>query len=114
MTKVEQAELAELNLTREQLAQKTEAITRVIAKPPDIILRDTSQQEPQRTRKPRSDKGVPRESFYLNVPAVRWDMSMAAGREEFNDWLAGVVEGDERLRRVVEQLLAEIDRLRGK
>jgi hypothetical protein len=67
-------------------------------------------------RKERSDKGQPR--LYVEVPCVRFDVSGEDGRSELNAWLAGRIAsvGSGELvmpvTRVVNELLAIIDRLR--
>lgn len=92
MSALEQRELQELGLTPEQLtAPQTNG------------------------RKQRSDAGKPRESVFLTIPGVRFDLAADAGREAYLSWVSGALASEschQMIPASIEQLLAHIDRLR--
>ena len=72
-----------------------------------------------RKRAVRSDKGVPRESFYVSIPGVRFDMKEHEGFVAFGLWLDAQTEPlghptSLAIGEIIRQLLSEIDRLRAK
>ena len=74
------------------------------------------EQKPAPNRKPRSDKGVPRDSFYVSIPGVRFDLNHDTGRVAFIEFLSRCVE-EKKIESVigfVVELFREIDRLRSK
>ena len=75
--------------------------------------------KPGIVRKPLSDKGVPRESFYVSIPGVRFDMKEHEGFVAFGLWLDAQTEPlghptSLAIGEIIRQLLSEIDRLRAK
>lgn len=71
-------------------------------------------QEPgkeSRQRATRSDAGKPRESFYVSIPGVRYDMNTSEGRLELKAMIAqsGATPAIDS---IIDSLLNHIDRLR--
>lgn len=71
---------------------------------------------PPKPRAPRSDKGKPRETLYIQTYGVRFDLADNYGRESFKrEFGAAILEQGERLiwcMKCIDELLREIDRLR--
>lgn len=100
MTQTEK-DMAELNLDESALEARRQA------------LKDVTQAA--NGRKQRSDAGKPRESFYVTIPGVRFDMGIDSGRSAFKSWLQAALSGEETAQfvpDVIDGLLREIDRHR--
>lgn len=66
-------------------------------------------------RKKRADAGKPRETFYVSIPGVRFDVGSVDGRTAFERWLSGSLTGQSAdIVDAIRQVLREIDRLRMK
>ena len=100
----------------EQLDPDT--VARAAARLPAILHPPVSEQvsspaAPERNRRTRSDAGKPRESFYVSIPGVRFDMSTEEGRAAVKTWIAQQ-GASPCVDDIIDSLLREIDRLRAK
>ena len=69
---------------------------------------------PWRKRATRKDAGKPRESVYVSIPGVRFDLTMTDGKEAFFDWVSTQIKPESLLALAVGELTGIIDRLRAK
>jgi hypothetical protein len=118
----EEASMAELGMTPERLAERRAklAADRVIGgtalEPGGTAKASETIPAPLTTptgRRRRTDAGKPkgpRDSFYVSIPGVRWDLAQDGGREAFNSWIQ-LTYGDVALTEMVSGL---IDRLRAR
>lgn len=71
-----------------------------------------------RTRAKRSDAGKPRETFYVSIPGIRFDLAEDVGREAFKRWFgAAILEQGNMLVlcvKALDELFAVLDRLRSR
>lgn len=116
----------EVDRSEEALAARRAKLAGIVAGQDNLNSAPLEQNSPQTApqplqaptgRKQRSDAGKPRESFYVSIPGVRFDMNEAFGNEAYREWLwAKLPEGlgDTRayIMGTVYDLLREIDRLR--
>jgi hypothetical protein len=68
-----------------------------------------------RTRAKRSDAGKPRETFYVSIPGIRFDLTVGQARESFMALIAQAMQSSDTqpwVMQAIRQLLSEIDRLR--
>ena len=125
MTRTEQAELEDLKLTPEQLAAKTAEIDARVrqakAGGTSAPAKQVGQQEaPQTcTRKPRSDKGVPKgpkAPAHTREIVVQIDLSNPDGKDLYASYFRYLVSTGklEQAEAESEWMLKQIDRLRAK
>ena len=89
----------------EAMEQRRQKIASMLPAPP-------ASQAPARRK--RSDAGKARETFYVSIPGVRFDMGIVGGREAFIAWLESQVGNASDVLGAVKDVLKEIDHLRAK
>ena len=79
-------------------------------------MQSTGAASAEKTRRTRSDAGKPRETLYVELPGVRFNLGVSEGKDALSDYITALIaQGDATaLGKLVDSLLLTIDRLRAK